>query len=94
MLDASMVGTLRGPIEYYLSYLLNYVKDYKIDAVIFPVHFACKHVYAMARVASEAIREETGVPSLIFGCDSYDSREVTSGEIRSKISEFLTQIVM
>ena len=94
MLDASMVGTLRGPIEYYLNYLINYVKDYKIDAVIFPVHFACKHVYAMARVASEAIREEIGVPSLIFGCDSYDSREVTSEAIREKISEFLTQIVM
>ena len=94
MLDASMVGTLRGPIEYYLDYLINYVKDYKIDAVIFPVHMACKHTFAMARVASEAIREETGVPSLIFGCDSYDSREVTSEAIRGKITEFLTQIVM
>ena len=48
----------------------------------------------MARVASEAIREETGVPSLIFGCDSYDSREVTSEAIRGQISEFLTQIVL
>ena len=92
-LDASMVGTLRGPIEYYLEYIINYVRDYKIDAVIFPVHYACKHVYPMARVASEAIREETGVPSLIFGCDSYDSREVTSEAIRGQISEFLTQIV-
>ena len=94
MLDASMVGTMRGPIEYYLDYLTNYVKDYKIDAVIFPVHFACKHTFAMVRVASEAIREETGIPSLIFGCDSYDSREVTSEAIKGKITEFLTQIVM
>ena len=94
MLDASMVGTMRGPIEYYLEYLTNYVKDYKIDAVIFPVHFACKHTFAMVRVASEAIREETGIPSLIFGCDSYDSREVTSEAIKGKITEFLTQIVM
>ena len=94
MLDASMVGTLRGPIEYYIDYLLNYVKDYKIDAVIFPIHMACKHTFAMARVASEAIRDETGVPSLIFGCDSYDSREVSSDAIRAKISEFLTQVVL
>ena len=93
-LDASMVGKCRGPMEYYVKYLVNYVKDYKIDAVIMPMHFACKHVYTMARIASEAIREETGVPTLIFGVDSYDSREVTSAELKSKISEFLTQVVL
>jgi benzoyl-CoA reductase/2-hydroxyglutaryl-CoA dehydratase subunit BcrC/BadD/HgdB len=93
-LDASMVGKCRGPIEYYVKYLVNYVKDYKIDAVIMPMHMACKHVYAMGRVASEIIREETGIPSLIFGCDSYDSREVTSEEIRAKITEFITQVVL
>ena len=92
-LDASMVGKCRGPLEYYLNYLINYVKDYKIDCVIMPMHFACKHVYTMARVASEAIREETGIPTLIFGVDSYDSREVTSEAIRSKISDFLTHVV-
>lgn len=93
-LDASMVGKCRGPAEYYLNYLVNYVKDYKIDAVIFPLHMACKHVYSMGRVASEAIREETGIPSLIFGCDSYDSREVTSESIRGQITDFLTQVVL
>jgi len=93
-LDASMVGKCRGPMEYYVKYLVNYVKDYKIDAVIMPMHMACKHVYTMGMVASEAIREETGVPSLIFGCDSYDSREVTSEELRQKISEFINQVVI
>ncbi len=93
-LDASMVGKCRGPLEYYLNYLIDYVKDYKIDCVIMPMHFACKHVYTMARIASEAIREETGIPTLIFGVDSYDSREVTSEELKSKISDFLTHIVL
>jgi len=93
-LDFPMIGTCRGPIEYYIDFVLNYVKDYKIDCVVFPMQLSCKHTYAMARVASEAIREETGIPSLIFGCDPYDSREVTSEAIRKRISEFLTQIVM
>jgi len=93
-LDFSMVGTCRGPIEFYIEFLLNYVKDYKIDCVIIPMQFACKHAYAIARVASEAVREQTGVPVLIFGCDPYDSREVTSDAIRERISEFLTQVVL
>ena len=93
-LDFSMVGTCRGPIEFYIEFLLNYVKEYKIDCVIMPMQFACKHAYAMARVASEAVREQTGIPFLIFGCDPYDSREVTSDAIRERISEFLTQVVL
>ncbi len=93
-LDASMVGKCRGPIEYYIEYMINFIKDYKIDCVIMPMHFACKHVSIMARVASEAIREEIGIPTLIFGCDSYDSREVTSEAIKGQISEFITQVVI
>ena len=93
-LDFSMVGTCRGPIEFYIEFLLNYVKEYKIDCVIMPMQFACKHAYAIARVASEAVREQTGIPTLIFGCDPYDSREVTSDAIRERISEFLTQVVL
>ncbi len=92
-LDANMVGGCRGPTEYYLDWVVNYVKDYSIDCCIFPVHFACKHVFPITRITSEAVREETGVPSLIFGCDSHDSREVTSKVIREKISDFLTQVV-
>ena len=92
-LDANMVGGCRGPTEYYLDWVVNYVKDYSIDCCIFPIHFACKHVFPITRITSEAVREETGVPSLIFGCDSYDSREVTSKVIRGKISDFLTQVV-
>ena len=65
-----------------------------MDCVIFPLQFACKHAYLMTRVTAEAVREQLGIPTLIFGCDPYDSREVTSEEIRRKISEFLTQVVM
>jgi len=93
-LDFSMIGTCRGPIEYYIEFLINYVKDYKIDCVIMPMQFACKHAYSMARVSSEAVREETEVPIYIFGCDPYDSREVTSESIRGGISDFINQVVL
>jgi len=93
-LDFSMIGTCRGPAEYYIDYLLRFVKDYKVDCVIMPIQFACKHVYAIARLASEAVRQEIGIPVLITGCDPYDSREVPSETIRGRIAEFLTQIVM
>ena len=94
VLDFSMVGTCRGPAEYYTEFVLNYVKDYKIDAVILPMQFACKHAYAITNIAAEIVREQLGIPTLIFGCDPYDSREVTSETIKEKISDFLTQVVL
>ncbi len=93
-LDFSMIGTCRGPIEYYIDFVIRFVKDYKVDCVIFPMQFACKHAYAMATLTSEEVRKETGLPTLIFGCDPYDSREVPAEEIRGKIGEFLTEIVL
>ena len=93
-LDFSMIGSCRGPAEYYTEFVLNYVKDYKIDCVIMPMQWACKHAYAVTRIAAEAVREELEIPCLIFGCDPYDSREVSSEAIREKISDFLTHVVM
>ncbi|MHA1649196.1 MAG: 2-hydroxyacyl-CoA dehydratase subunit D [Candidatus Helarchaeota archaeon] len=93
-LDFSMIGTCRGPIEFYIDYVIRFVKDYKIDCVIMPMQFACKHAYAMARITSEEVRNQTGIPTMIFGCDPYDSREVSSEEIRGKIADFLTEIVL
>ena len=65
-----------------------------IGAVILPMQFACKHAYAITNIAAEAVREQLGIPTLIFGCDPYDSREVTSETIKERISEFLTQVVL
>lgn len=93
-LETSMIGSCRGPAEYYIDYVINYVKDYKVDCVIYPMQYACKHAFAMARITAEAVREETGIPSLIVGCDPYDSREVPAEAIRAKISEFIEQVVL
>ena len=93
-LDFSMVGTCRGMAELYVDFLLNYVKEYSIDAVIIPIQFACKHAYSITRIAAEAVRQELDIPTLVFGCDPYDSREVTSETIRERISEFITQVVL
>ncbi|MFX1325656.1 MAG: 2-hydroxyacyl-CoA dehydratase, partial [Promethearchaeota archaeon] len=84
----------RGPAEYYVDFVLNYVKEYKMDCVIIPMQFACKHAYLITRIAAEAVREELEIPTLIFGVDPYDSREVTSETVRSRITEFLTQVVL
>ena len=48
----------------------------------------------MGQITAEAVRETTGIPSLIIGCDPYDSREVPSEAIRAQISEFIEQVVL
>jgi benzoyl-CoA reductase/2-hydroxyglutaryl-CoA dehydratase subunit BcrC/BadD/HgdB len=94
ILDFSMISACRGPAEYYIDYVLRWVKDYKCDCCIIPVQFACHHTYAIVRLTSEALREELGIPTLIVPCDPYDSRDVTAETIRGRIAEFLTEIIM
>lgn len=93
-LDMSMVGSCRGPAEFYIDHVVRWVKDYKCDCVVIPMQFACKHNYAMLRITAEVVREETGIPTLIFGCDPFDAREVPAETIRGRIAEFLTEVVM
>ncbi len=59
-----------------------------------PAHMACRQVFSIVKITFEEVRKATGVPSLIFGCDTYDSREVPAEEIRGKISDFITEIVI
>lgn len=93
-LDFSMIHTCRGPAEFYIDYLLRFVEDYKIDCVIIPIQFACKHAYAITKIMAEAVQREAEIPVLVFGCDPYDSREVPQEEVRGKIEEFITEIVL
>ncbi len=93
-LDLSMIDTCRGPVEFFIDYLIRFVKDYKIDCIIIPIQFACKHAYSFLRVVLEEVRKEIDIPSLMVPCDPYDSREVTSETIRGRIAEFLTEIVI
>ncbi|NVM01601.1 MAG: 2-hydroxyacyl-CoA dehydratase [Candidatus Helarchaeota archaeon] len=93
-LDLSMVGSCRGPAEFYIDYVVRWVKDYKCDCVVVPMQFACKHNYSMLRLMAEVVKEETGIPTLIFGCDPFDAREVPAETIRGRIAEFLTEVVL
>jgi benzoyl-CoA reductase subunit B len=93
-LDYSMVDTCRGPAEFYIDYLLRFIKDYRIDCAVIPMQYACKQYYAMMGLAAEAMRREAGIPVLLFGCDPYDSREVPPKEVRGRIEEFIKEIVM
>ncbi|MFX0132235.1 MAG: 2-hydroxyacyl-CoA dehydratase [Candidatus Hodarchaeota archaeon] len=93
-LDFSMIDTCRGPAEFFIDYIIRFVRDYKINCIIIPIQFACKHAYAMLRVALEEVRKATEIPSLIVPCEPYDSRDVSSETIRGKIEDFLTEIVI
>ena len=74
--------------------MIRFIKDYKIDCAIFPMQFACKHAYAMATLTAEEVHKQLDIPTLIFGCDPYDSREVPSEKIHDKRSHFRTEIVL
>ncbi len=89
VLDTPMARQSRGPIEFYSDDAIRIVKEYKIDCMIYAGHVGCKHGWGGARMVHDLVKEETGVPSLLFEVDSMDPRVVRSREFKKKIRLFI-----
>jgi hypothetical protein len=71
---------------------VNTVKAYKADALILGGHVACKHYWALNKLLSDKVKEETGVPSLRFEMDMFDKRFTPPAELRRIMDEFFTTL--
>lgn len=93
LMGMPMARQSRGPMEYYLDDCINIIKEYQIDLCIWGGHMGCKHSWAIASLMKERIKEETGVPMLVFQVDTMDSRVVGSRDVRKMIKEFVKEVV-
>lgn len=89
--DVPMIRQARGPADYFLKDIANIVKDYKIDAVIFPGYMGHKDGSANVGIMREKCRE-LGVPFLYIGMDLFDNRYTTTDEIKDRVSKFFTSM--
>ena len=87
--DVPMIRQARGVAKHFLGDITNIVKDYKIDAVIFPGYMGHKDGSANVGMMRERCRE-LGVPFLYIGMDFYDDRYTSPDEVKDKISKWFT----
>jgi len=81
-----------GFSDIWINDFVNIVKAYKADALILGGHVACKHYWALNKLLSDKVKEETGVPSLRFEMDMFDKRFTPPAELRRIMDEFFTTL--
>jgi len=89
LFEMPMIRQARGVADNFLNDIVRIVKDYKIDAVIWPGHMGHKDGSASAGMMREVCRD-LGVPFLHIGLDLFDMRYTTMGELKDKVSQFFT----
>ncbi len=85
--DVPMIRQARGLADLFLIDISNIVKDYKIDAVIYPGYMGHKDGTANIGMMREKCRE-LGVPFMTIGMDFYDDRYTSPDEVKDKISKW------
>lgn len=89
--EVPMIRQARGVADLFLSDIDKIVKDYKIDAVIYPGYMGHKDGSGSAGLMREKCRE-LGVPFMYIGMDLFDDRYTTLDELKDKFSKFFTSM--
>lgn len=85
--DFGMPRIALGSADLYRQDTIRVVKDFSMDAVIWPGHKGHKDAGALVNIVAEQCRE-LGVKFLNLGCDLLDDRVVSVGEMKKKIIDF------
>ncbi len=91
-LQMPMARQSMGFSDVWINDFVYIVKAFKADALILGGHMACKHFWALNKLLSDKIKEETGVPTLRFEMDMFDKRMTPPSELRRIMDEFFTTL--
>jgi benzoyl-CoA reductase/2-hydroxyglutaryl-CoA dehydratase subunit BcrC/BadD/HgdB len=77
-----------GFSDVWVDDFVEIAKAYKADALILGGHMACKHYWALNKLLSDKMKDETGIPTLKFEMDMFDKRFTPPSELKRIMNEF------
>jgi len=77
-----------GFSDVWVNDFVTIVKQFKVDTLVLAGHMACKHFWALNKLLSDKVKEETGVPTLRFEVDMFDKRFTPGPEMRRIMNEY------
>jgi benzoyl-CoA reductase/2-hydroxyglutaryl-CoA dehydratase subunit BcrC/BadD/HgdB len=87
-MEAPMV---KQSAEFYYPFIeqcVSLAKEYQADCFIFTSHLGCKQFGSVPQILREALRDEVGIPMLLFDVDVGDKRLASERSIKDKIKLF------
>ena len=85
--NGPLLGTLMGPIENGIEYIVRDAIDYNIDGAVFWQTNACRQS-GVIHAWKEALSEKAGVPTAVIEMDLIDTTIATYDQIKEKLEEF------
>jgi len=86
---AQLASPANPPLGAMIDYFVQATKDYRIDGVVSVVKRTCGIIPGIQRLNKEAIREATGVPSIVFDLDGVDAREYDAAATKASLDAFI-----
>jgi|LSQX01.2.fsa_nt_gb benzoyl-CoA reductase/2-hydroxyglutaryl-CoA dehydratase subunit BcrC/BadD/HgdB len=80
-----------GGAERRIEAAVYYAKKLKADGVLIFCHWGCKQTMGMSQLAKSTLEAE-GFPTLVLDGDGCDSRNVTDGQMVTRVNAFLEQL--
>ena len=87
--ELPMVRQVHGTADILVNDIVQVVRDYKIDCVIWPAHMGHKDGSASIGIMRQVCRD-IGVPFLALGVDLFDKRYTSINRLKDKFSEFFS----
>jgi len=89
MCELPMVRQVHGTADTLTNDIVQVVKDYKIDCVVWPAHMGHKDGSASIGIMRKVCRD-IGVPFLSLGVDLFDRRYTTLDHLKNTFSAFFS----
>jgi benzoyl-CoA reductase/2-hydroxyglutaryl-CoA dehydratase subunit BcrC/BadD/HgdB len=87
LFEAPMIRQAVGSAQARVDDLVRIVKDYRIDAVVWPAHVGHKESLGLQGIIRNTCRD-LGVPFLELRLDIFDKRHTTPEEVKDQFSDF------
>ncbi|MEW6440554.1 MAG: 2-hydroxyacyl-CoA dehydratase family protein [bacterium] len=79
----------RRNVDAFVKQSIDMAETYRADAIVFAGNTGCKYHWATAKLATDMIKDATGLPVLCFEVSPWDARVVSSDAVKEKFSRFL-----
>ena len=77
-----------GPIQHWLDFTFRAIEEYRIDGIVEFAHWGCRHLNSSSQILKKNL-EGKNIPFLIIDSDGVDSRNWSSGQIKTRIDAFI-----
>ncbi len=89
-LRRGVVHSASGGIEY----IITYCREWNVEGAILCFPYSCRPYAILPLMARKAIKEELGIPVLVLEGDTYDTRDYSAGQLRTRVETFAELLKM